>query len=311
MKSTILNEYNHKQQDAQMCRLLAYLGSPITISSLLYQPYHSLIKQSREAQESKVMVNGDGFGISWYIDQKNEPGLFKTLNPAWNEPNLYELCQTTLSHCVSAHVRAGTVGRISRVNSHPFRYQNLSMMHNGSIKGFTDIKRSIRNILCDETYNWIEGQTDSEHFFALFVNYMMKFNFDLHNPTVNDMLIAFEACIATITDLLDQHSEHQLISLNTIITSGKQLLATRYANDPNEMRTLYYLTGNHYKCANEGHTILTHDKTHPDAESMIIIASERISDQNQEWIAIKPNHALKVQLNKAPIIEPINPPQLD
>ncbi len=294
-----------------MCRLLAYLGRPITISSLLYQPYHSLIKQSREAQESKVMVNGDGFGISWFIDKKDKPGLFKTLNPAWNEPNLYELCQTTLSHCVSAHVRASTIGRISRINSHPFRFNNLSMMHNGSIAGFLDIKRSIQNKLCDDTYNWIEGQTDSEHFFALFVNYMMKLNFDLQNPSLTEMLTTFEACIATMIDLLNQHSDHKTFSLNTIITNGKQLLATRYANDPNEMRTLYYLTGNHYECANEGHTIVTHDDAHPDAKPMIIIASERISDQNQEWVAIPPNHAVTVSLGQQPTLVPIKTPKVN
>ena len=78
-----------------MCRLLAYLGTPIPIDSLLVRPSHSLIKQSMHADESKFIVNGDGFGMSWHVDFDPEPALFKTLRPAWNDPNLTDIaCKT-------------------------------------------------------------------------------------------------------------------------------------------------------------------------------------------------------------------------
>ena len=41
------------------------------------------------------------------------------------------------------------------------------MMHNGGVENFSAIKRQIREPLNDEFYNWIKGQTDSEHIFAL------------------------------------------------------------------------------------------------------------------------------------------------
>ena len=267
-----------------MCRLLAYLGESITISSILLQPAHSLIKQSTHSQESHIMVNGDGFGMSWYVPNHTEPALFKTLNPAWNEPNLHDLCKKTQSHCINAHIRAATNGNISRNNSHPCRFKNLSMMHNGTVGGFIDIKRPIRNLLCDDTYNWIEGQTDSEHFFALVMNFMMKLNFDINTLDGDEMKSCFEVSVATILDLLNQHSDHSVFSLNTIITNGDHLLATRYANDPNEMRTLYYMTGNHFECTNNGHKIIAnHCEKHT---PMTIIASERLSDHNQDWLPI-------------------------
>jgi glutamine amidotransferase len=46
-----------------MCRLLAYLGTPIIIDKLLYQPKNSLITQSFDSKEREEPLNGDGFGI--------------------------------------------------------------------------------------------------------------------------------------------------------------------------------------------------------------------------------------------------------
>ena len=63
--------------------------------------------------------------------------------------------------------RAASVGEVSESNCHPFQYKNLLMMHNGGVENFSSIKRQIREPLTDEFYNWIKGQTDSEHIFAL------------------------------------------------------------------------------------------------------------------------------------------------
>ena len=49
-----------------MCRLMAYMGSPIIIDKLLYQPKNSLVNQSISAKEIEEPLNGDGFGIGWY-----------------------------------------------------------------------------------------------------------------------------------------------------------------------------------------------------------------------------------------------------
>lgn len=55
-----------------MCRLLAYLGSPIFLEYLLYKPEHSLIAQSYQPREMiSGAVNADGFGVGWYHDQKD------------------------------------------------------------------------------------------------------------------------------------------------------------------------------------------------------------------------------------------------
>src|SRR5208282_2054275 len=73
-----------------MCRWLAYTGSPILLTDVLYTPAHSLIDQSLHSRLGAEATNGDGFGIGWY-DATPTPGVFKSIEPAWNDQNLRDL----------------------------------------------------------------------------------------------------------------------------------------------------------------------------------------------------------------------------
>ena len=111
-----------------MCRLMAYMGSPIIIDKLLYQPKNSLINQSINAKELEEPLNGDGFGIGWYVADVNyEPVTFVSINPAWSNRNLRNLAPKIRTECFIAHVRAASVGEVSESNCHPFQYKNLLM----------------------------------------------------------------------------------------------------------------------------------------------------------------------------------------
>ena len=65
-----------------MCRFLIYLGNPIKIGDVVVYPDNSLINQSRDASyhpgcidalnKRNILVNGDGFGLSWYGDRSEE-----------------------------------------------------------------------------------------------------------------------------------------------------------------------------------------------------------------------------------------------
>ncbi|MGH7456197.1 MAG: class II glutamine amidotransferase, partial [bacterium] len=145
-----------------MCRFLAYKGAPITLDNLLFQPKNSLIHQSYKAQERPEPLNGDGFGVGWYVPELDpEPAVFVSTTPAWNNRNLRYNASKVRSGCIFAHVRAASVGSVSEANCHPFHYQKFLFMHNGNIGGFKVIKRHLRNRLSDELYDWIHGQPDS------------------------------------------------------------------------------------------------------------------------------------------------------
>jgi len=86
-----------------MCRWLAYTGSPILLSEALYAPAHSLIDQSLHSRLGAEATNGDGFGIGWY-DASPTPGIFRSIEPAWNDRNLHELAEHVSSGHFFAHV---------------------------------------------------------------------------------------------------------------------------------------------------------------------------------------------------------------
>ena len=90
-----------------MCRWAAYIGAPIFLEEVVSAAGHSLVHQSHGATESLTSINADGFGVAWY-GEREEPGLFRDILPAWSDPNLRSLTAQVRSHLFMAHVRAST-----------------------------------------------------------------------------------------------------------------------------------------------------------------------------------------------------------
>ncbi len=147
-----------------MCRIAAYTGPAIPLENIVTRPHHSLIAQSQHANEAKLAVNGDGFGVAWYGDGA-APGLFRDVLPAWADSNLAHLCRMVRSPHFIAHVRASTVGETSRVNCHPFTHGRWAFCHNGQIPHFAAIRRRLESALPDDLYAARQGTTDSEVIF--------------------------------------------------------------------------------------------------------------------------------------------------
>src|ERR1700751_1250992 len=149
-----------------MCRWLAYTGAPIPLSEGLYTPVHSLIDQSLHSRLGAETTNGAGFGVGWY-DAAAAPGLFRSIEPAWNDLNLRELAGHVSSHLFFAHVRAAVGSAVQQTNCHPFRHGRWLFMHNGFIDGFTAIKRDLVLAVDPSLYPEIQGQADTEVLFFL------------------------------------------------------------------------------------------------------------------------------------------------
>ena len=80
-------------------------------------------------------VNGDGFGLGYYPEDKansDGPAIFTAITPAWSNMNLERLAEKTQSALVFAHVRASTSGALAEINCHPWSYHSLMWMHNGT-----------------------------------------------------------------------------------------------------------------------------------------------------------------------------------
>ena len=80
---------------------------------------------------------------------------------------------------------------------------------------------------------------------------------------------------------------------NLAVTEGRSVAAVRYVSDPKvEPQSLYYSTGGKYQCSPAGVCSFgecdVSDKT-------IIIASERLTPNREDWFRVAPNHILTVE----------------
>lgn len=274
-----------------MCRFLAYMGTPILMDQLLYQPQNSLIHQSYHALERQDPVNGDGFGVGWYArDIDPEPARYLSIRPAWNDANLRSFASKTRSDCIFAHVRDASVGSVIEPNCHPFTYKNLLMMHNGNIGQFKQIKRRLRESLSTKVYDWISGETDSEHFFALFLNHLVNANKDNFRPEEIALLLKM-----AMKDLKDIYSEYQIqdhFYLNVAITDGNWIVASRYDTNPEiESPTLYYSSkSSRFECIGGVCQLVEAEQ----GKQGVLIVSEKLTDIEKDWHKVPEEHFVVV-----------------
>jgi len=282
-----------------MCRLMAYKGTPIIIDKLLYQPKNSLINQSFHAREIEEPLNGDGFGVGWYVPELNyEPITFVSVNPAWNNRNLRNLAPKIKTDCMIAHVRAASVGDVSESNCHPFQYKNILMAHNGGVEDFGKIKRYLRHPLSDDLYNWIKGQTDSEHLFAFLLNELFTNHKSISPDSVVD---SFEHTFRELKKLMTQYGVTEPAYLNMIFTNGLFFVGTRYCTDPKEEPlTLYHSEGSRY-VVEDG---ITRMEAPDDDDHAVLVVSEKLTD-DAYWTMIPANHFVIVEPTLNVRIRPI------
>jgi predicted glutamine amidotransferase len=241
----------------RMCRWIAYRGETTALEHYVTRPAHSLTSQSIQAIESTASVNGDGFGLGWYGTHA-EPGLYREIRPAWSDENLRHLCRHLQSHLFFAHVRAATGTPITRPNCHPFACGRWLFMHNGSIGGWSRLRRRVEALIPDELYPARIGTTDSE---AIFLAIMGA---GIENPVA-----ATERVLAHLTDFVNQNGDGDRLRFTAALSNGRDLYAFRYAvND--RANTLYYR----------------------ESEQHIVIVSEPLDRDHRNWVSVPENRVL-------------------
>jgi len=236
-----------------MCRWLAYSGSPLLIEEILYKPAHSLIAQSLHSTLGAETTNGDGFGIGWY-GSEDTPGVFRSIEPAWNDRNLREISGHIESPVVFAHIRASSGSAIQQTNCHPFRHGRWLWMHNGVIREFARVKRDLVLAVDPSLYPHIEGSTDSEVFFFLALTLGLE----------DDPPGAVARAVGLIEETGRRHGVDHPIQMTVATTDGKGVWAFRYSSE-HDSRSLFYSTD-----------VPTLRKAHPDIEML-----ERVSDTSR------------------------------
>ena len=262
-----------------MCRWLAYSGTPVPIEMLLYQPEHSLIDQSLHSKLGAETTNGDGFGIGWY-GTGDTPGVFHSVEPAWNNRNLRDIAAHVISPLVFAHIRASSGSPVQETNCHPFRYGRWLWMHNGVLRDFPRVKRDLVLAVDPSLYQLIEGSTDSETFFYLALTLGLE----------DDPPAAVEQAVGLIEEIGRNHGVEHPVQMTVATTDGNSVWAFRYSSE-GLSRSLFYSTN-----------VATLRELHPELPALAIvddetrlIVSEPIRDLPGVWNEVPESHYGVVQ----------------
>lgn len=272
-----------------MCRFAAYLGPPIGLDALITRPVNSLIHQSFKAKEREEPLNGDGFGVGWYVPEISErPASFRSVTPAWNNVNLLELARVTRSRCIFAHVRAASPGLpVMETNCHPFVAGGLMFMHNGYIPSFVDLRRELHGELSDAAYRSIRGSTDSETAFALFQDALSA---RTESDLAERLASALSDTIGRVVDLARGAGVTAQHQLNLAVTDGEHMAVSRFATGaPDSANSLYVHDGQRYVCEGDVCRMLEPD----DEGAAVLVTSEPLSE-DPGWQRVPANHSVIV-----------------
>jgi predicted glutamine amidotransferase len=278
-----------------MCRFTLYLGPPIRLDSLLMEPDHSLIRQSTHSRERDEPLNGDGFGVGWYATHfTREPAVFRSITPAWNNRNLHNLCRVVASDCILAHVRAATQSSgVNEANCHPFRFRQQLFMHNGDVGSFRAVRRRMMETVCDEAFSNVYGSTDTEHFFAVLIDELIRGGHE--GDAADTMAGAMRKAIMRVIDLVARYGGGEPSYLNCALADGENAVVSRFTDSrEHPPESLYYFVGDLYPRAEIEETVEKGADT-----PALIVSSERLTP-GPEWQKIPDNHMVVLRRNQPP-----------
>jgi len=290
-----------------MCRFTLYLGPSIRLSTLLIEPTHSLIHQSFHAAERDEPLNGDGFGVGWYAPRlSDEPAVFHSISPAWNNRNLQSITRVVASPCVLAHVRAATAGSaVHQANCHPFQHGRYLLMHNGSIGAYPRVRRRLLADLSDEAYNVIRGDTDSEHMFAIFVDELLKHGAPPGDRVDGARQLAerLATTLARVLAVVGAHGDGAPSALNVAVSDGVHAAASRFTSNPGAAPDSLYTLHDHIYATTSQEF---HERRPEDEGDAVVVSSERLTG-DPKWRAVPPNHIVAFARGEAPRLFPLTP----
>jgi len=247
-------------------------------------------------------------GIGWYVDDYLEPCLYTSIYPACNDHNLISLGNKLKSNCILAHIRAASPGsRITVTNCHPFQFGKILFMHNGSVARFPLIKQDFIKLLPREWFVQVHGTTDSEFCGALFCNLLPKSPDNTFNveDVKQTMINLIKLLIATIREFESKlNLPHQSSSLNFAVTDGTFSIVTRYRDHPEENPpSLYFTLLDNFEIIN-GDEFVMKKSTEWGTNSGIVICSEPLTFNNDEWEKV-PKNSLICVTNDSHVVENI------
>jgi glutamine amidotransferase len=153
-----------------MCRHLGYLGPPVPLKDLLFDPPHALATQAWAPRDMRGggTINADGFGVGWWPSDGGEPVRLRSSAPIWTDSSLPRLAAVTSSGGILAAVRSATVGLpVVETAAAPFTDGRWLFSHNGVVRGWPSAIAAQARDLPVEDLLTLDAPTDSATLWAL------------------------------------------------------------------------------------------------------------------------------------------------
>jgi predicted glutamine amidotransferase len=201
-----------------MCRWMAWLGQPVLIDELMFRSPHNIVDQSLHARMGAEPTNGDGVGLGWYGHGEG-PGIYRSIAPAWGDPNLRELASHIESPLFMVHIRAAIGSPVQETNCHPFRHGRWLFVHNGYVGGLREVRRELMLAIDPGLFADVHGSTDTEIVFHLALTFGLE----------QDPIAALERTVGLIEATAREHGVPDAMQGTFGVSDGESLWAVRYA----------------------------------------------------------------------------------
>jgi glutamine amidotransferase len=282
-----------------MCRVLAYLGEPISLEHVLFETDNSMVRQSYSPRMMSTFLNLAGFGMGAWdpsSPRAEDPFIYRaTTLPAFDR-NLRGLASKIAPTCLVAHVRGVTFSEhetVAEASLHPFRFRDaaVALAHNGHLREFARMRYDLVQHIGPELAHMMEGTTDTEWIYALVLSHLDD---PYGVPGSQELADATASALRVLREVRRRHGIETSSPVNLFVTTGRALVATRFSFDcgwyPHDdvlletdlpYVSLWYTVGGEYVQRDRERTM-----TASGAPRSLLIASEPLTVDTSTWLEV-------------------------
>jgi len=196
---------------------------PTRVQWHLVEAPNSLLAQSR--RDLSGFEHADGWGIAAY--DGNGVRVQKRASAAHDGHHFGAAAARVEATTVLAHIRRATVGCIGLANTHPFVNGAFSLVHNGTVPYFAEIRPHLVELMTPEHRGAIRGATDSEHLLHLILSMRVRLG--------GSLFTSLQMALRQVIALCREIGQEPHLGLNVLLTDGVGMVGSRWR------RTLHYL----------------------------------------------------------------------
>jgi predicted glutamine amidotransferase len=185
-----------------MCRLFGMATGPCRAHATFW------LLEAPDSLEEQSHRQPDGTGLGWFSEE-GTPCVDKAPIAAFEDEAFARTARRVCSTSFVAHVRFASTGGLSPQNTHPFEQHGRLLAHNGVIGGLDALEAEL-----GDYRSLVEGDTDSERFFALVTKHI-----DAAGGDVGEGIAAAAGWVAT---------DIPIYAINVIVVQGPEVWALRY-----------------------------------------------------------------------------------